>query len=79
MMASCQAAKLPLALIFWARLAVWGVVTVTVKVGLLAPCDLTGSAAQAIPTDATHNPRPAHTPTPVFFMTFLFAMRYVNA
>jgi hypothetical protein len=54
-------------------------VTVTVKDGLAALADLAGSAAQTMPTDATHNPRPAHTPTPVFFMTFLFAMRYVNA
>jgi hypothetical protein len=68
-----------LAVIFWDRLAVWGVVTVTVKDGLAALADLAGSAAQTMPTDATHNPRPAHTPTPVFFMTFLFAMRYVNA
>jgi hypothetical protein len=79
MTASCQAAKEPLALIFCARLAVWGAVTVTVKAGLAALADLAGSAAHTMPTAAAHNPRAAHTPTLFFFMTFLFAMRPAGA
>jgi hypothetical protein len=68
-----------LARIFWARLAVWGVVTVTVNAGLLATGDLTGSAAQTMPTAATHKPRTVHIPTPVFFMSFLFSIRHTSA
>jgi hypothetical protein len=60
-------------------LAVWGVVTVTVSVGLLAPGNLAGSAAHTMLTAATHNPRPTHIPTPFFLMTFLFAMRHASA
>jgi hypothetical protein len=68
-----------LALIFCAKLAVWGVATVTVKDGLAALGDLAGSAAHTMPTAAAHTPNPTQTATPFFFMIFLFAMRPAGA
>jgi hypothetical protein len=62
-------------------LAIWGVATVTVKLGLAALGALPLSAAQATGPTPMHNPNPmvtaAHTPnhTPLFFMTLLLAAR----
>jgi hypothetical protein len=64
-----------LALIFCAKLAVWGVVTVTVKEGLATLVDLPSSAAHATPAAPVNAQIPAHTQTPHFFMTLHFASR----
>jgi hypothetical protein len=47
MMASCQAARLPLAVIFCFNVLVWGRVTVTVKLGLPALSGAFSPFAQA--------------------------------
>jgi hypothetical protein len=64
-----------LALIFCAKLAVWGVATVTVRLGLAGAGGLLLSeawAAQAKPNKTTPL---AYTHTPLFFMNFLLATR----
>jgi hypothetical protein len=56
MMASCQAARLPLALIFWAKVLVWGVTTITVKLGLPVSGALGVVWACIIPPDSKTKP-----------------------
>jgi hypothetical protein len=78
MMASCQATRLPLALIFCAKLMACGVVTVTVKLGLLTVLADRSSAAHAmlvIPSE-THTQTAKQPPT--FFMTLLVVERPVG-
>jgi hypothetical protein len=60
-------------------LTVCGVVTVTVREGLLAVGALPSSAAQTALAIPAKTQDPAHTQTPLFFMTLLFAARLAGA
>jgi hypothetical protein len=55
------------------------VVTVTVREGLLAVGALPSSAAQTALAIPAKTQDPAHTQTPLFFMTLLFAARLAGA
>jgi hypothetical protein len=74
-MASCQAAKLPLAVIFCVKLAVWGVDTVTVRAGLAGAGCLLLSPAWAAHAKLNKITPLAYDHTPLFFMDFLSATR----
>jgi hypothetical protein len=74
-MASCQAAKLPLALIFWARPTIWGELTTTVSDGFPADNADGASVVFALPIIAKHRQITEQTQEPLFLMKQLISKR----